>query len=77
MNCVGFFHRAEFYAEGLHVNKDILETDEFTLDDRLQENTYQSYHAILVHFVVVVVTALIHAVLEEDLDELLRQFHLG
>jgi len=72
MDSISFLNAAELNAEGLYVTVDILNTDQFAFNDALQEDTDQPHHPILVDLRVIVVLALVHTVLQEYLDKLLR-----
>lgn len=66
----------ELNAEGLHIDEDVLQVYEPTLDYRLEEDANESHHPVLIHLSLGAAPALVHAVLQKHLDELLRQIHL-
>ena len=72
----GFFDLTEFNAEGLHISVDFLQVDGLGLNYGLQKHAHESHHSVLIDFSVIAIPALVHAILEEYLDELLWQLHL-
>lgn len=67
--------RVVLQAELPNVHTNVLITDEFLLQNVLQENEHDAHHPFLVDLVLVTLAAaLVHAVLNEQMRELLWEF---
>lgn len=61
----------------MYLDKHVLQVDEPALDDGLQEDTDQPHHPVFVDFGFIGTAALLHAVFEEDVDELLGELDVA
>jgi hypothetical protein len=61
----------------LDINENVLNADLPTSNYGLQEHTDESDHPVFVNLSLSAASALIHAILQEDLDKLLREINLA
>ena len=74
---VRLFDRREFNTERLYLYKHILQVYQSAFDYLLQEHTNQPDHPVFVDFGLIGTATLLHAVFEEYMYELLRQFDMA
>ena len=74
---VRLFYRRELNTERLYLYKHILQVYQSAFDYRLQEHTNQPDHPVFVDFGLIGTATLLHAVFEEYMYELLRQFDVA